>query len=64
VCVCVWVDCHFVSGEPTYNEFHAGDGKALPVIGKCYDKCDIMTLGFYFVCYNSMNDIVVLCFLI
>ena len=19
--VCVWVDCHFVSGEPSYDEF-------------------------------------------
>ena len=25
LCVCVWADCHFVSGESAYNEFHAGD---------------------------------------
>jgi len=27
MCVCVWAECHFVSGEPTYDEFHAGDGE-------------------------------------
>ena len=28
VSVCVWVACHFVLGEPAYDEFHTGDGKA------------------------------------
>ena len=24
---CVWVDCHFVLGEPAYDEFQARDGE-------------------------------------
>jgi len=27
MCVCVWVDCHFVTGEPANDEFHAEDGE-------------------------------------
>ena len=27
-CVCIWAKCHFVSGEPTYDGFHARDGEA------------------------------------
>ena len=28
VCVCVWAECHFVLGEPAYDESHTGDGEA------------------------------------
>ena len=41
VCVCVQADYHFVRGEPTYDEFYAGDGETQLVIGKCSGKCDI-----------------------
>ena len=27
VCVCVWADCHFVSGEPSYDEFYDRAGE-------------------------------------
>ena len=27
MCVCVWANCHFVLGEPTYDDDHAGDGE-------------------------------------
>jgi len=27
VCVCIWAECHFVSGEPTNDQFHARDGE-------------------------------------
>ena len=46
VCVWVQVEYHFVSGEPTYDEFHAGDGETQPFLGKCSDKCDIGTCDF------------------
>ena len=25
--VCVWADCHFISGELSYDESHAKDGE-------------------------------------
>ena len=46
VCVCVWVEFHFISGEPTYDEFHAGDREAQPLSGKCSDRCNIGAWGF------------------
>jgi len=63
MCVCVWADCHFVSGEPSYDEFHARDGETKSVIGICSDKCDIGTQDFTLHVIISVNDIIALYFL-
>ena len=60
VYVCVWIDYYFVLDEPIYDEFHVRDGEAQHVPGKCSDR----GIGFYFICYNFKNNIVVLCFLL
>ena len=60
VCVCVQANCHFISGELAYDDDHVGDGEAQSFLGKCSNRCDIGTQGFYFTCYNSMNSVLVL----